>query len=266
MKSRQIRITAATAIVSFVLGIAFASSWRKPDAGSVAGNRQTKPGDRSPSANLPDNAEEIPGRTRVGKREEKKKPSEPRISVPLSLVAKSLKGQHIDPNIMAPFNGIDKALPILGATEAQETEIKNSLRKAKDEILVAEKTQIKVIQADDTQIRLDNSAMKSLADSVTRRFQDDIRATLPSDTAELMISSIDWDRFYPTDEKSYPRLHIVRSTSGQMSGWVTIVDSSFGNPVHGFGDDGTPIPADQVFDDRWKPFLKGLTLLPQNEK
>lgn len=39
-----------------------------------------------------------------------------------------------------------------------------------------------------------------------------------------------------------------------------------GGMVHGYVDDGTPIPAGQVFDDRWKPYLKGLTLLPQNEK
>ena len=37
-----------------------------------------------------------------------------------------------------------------------------------------------------------------------------------------------------------------------------------------YKDDGTPIPADEVFLDlhkgHWKPFLKGLTLLPKEQE
>ena len=53
-----------------------------------------------------------------------------------------------------------------------------------------------------------------------------------------------------------------------MMGWVR--DDSMGQGYSidpKFADDGTPIPAEEAFgDERWNPFLKGLTLLPQNEK
>ena len=53
-----------------------------------------------------------------------------------------------------------------------------------------------------------------------------------------------------------------------MTAWTSESSGGNGYPVTSkFADDGTPIPADEAIpDDRWKPFLKGLYLLPQNEK
>ncbi|MES2921852.1 MAG: hypothetical protein V4819_09905 [Verrucomicrobiota bacterium] len=266
MKSRQIWITAGTALISFALGVAFAPSWKKSAGEPATVTREGKSSGRSFSSTLPKGGEETAARTRVSKREEKKKPAEPRISVPVSSVAKTLKGLQFNSDIMAPFNGIDRAFPFLGATEAEEAEIKTSLKRAKDELLAAEKRLIKVIQTDQTQIRMDNSSMRDVAQSVAQQVQTDIRSNLPGDTAEILISSINWEQFYPTDEKNFPTLSIIRQSSSRISAMEMIGGGGHGGQVHGFADDGTPIPADQVFNDRWKPFLKGLTLLPQNEK
>lgn len=266
MKSRQIWIITGTAIVSFALGVAFALSWKKPANEPISAISKEKSSGRRSSSSLPEAGEDPATRTRVSKRDEKKKTTEARISVPVSSVAKTLKGLQFNSNIMATFNGIDRAFPFLGATEAEEAEIKASLKRAKEELLAAEKTLIKVVQTDQSQIRMDNSAMREITESVSQRLQTDIRSNLPSDTSEILISSINWEQFYPTDEKNFPTLLIIRQTSSRMSAMEMIGGGGHGGQIHNFADDGTPIPADQIFDDRWKPFLKGLTLLPQNEK
>lgn len=266
MKFRQIWITAGIAFISFALGAVFAPSWRKSVGERLSSTREGKSTGRSFSTSLPEDDAETATRTRAGKREDKKKPAEARISVPVSSLMKTIKGLQFNSDIMANFNGIDRAFPFLGATEAEEAEIKASLKRAKDELQAAEKRLVKVVQTDQTEIRMDNSAMRDIADSISQRLQTDIRSNLPGDTAEILISSINWEQFYPTDEKNFPTLSIIRQTSSRMAAMEMIGGGGHGGQVHNFADDGTPIPADQVFDDRWKPLLKGLTLLPQNEK
>lgn len=266
MKTRQIWILAGTAVISFALGIAFASSFKKPAKEPVSAIREGKSSGGSFSSSSSEREEETATRTRVGRREEKKKTSEARISVPVSSVAKIIKGLQFDSNIMAPFNGVDRAFPFLGVTETEDAELKASLKRSKDELLAAEKRFIKVHQTDQNQIQMDNRSMRDVAEAVSQRLQTDIRSNLPSDTAEILISSINWEQFYATDAKNFPTLTIIRQTSSRITAMEMIGGGGHGTQVLNFADDGTPIPADQVFDDRWKPFLKGLTLLPQDEK
>lgn len=266
MKSRQLWITLGTAVVSFVLGLTLAPGLRKPEATPASELSVAKSGARNPSGSQADNTDAAATRTRLGSRVEKKKNSEPRISIPLSAVEKTLNSLGFDSNIMAPYNGIDRTLAILGATETESTEIRNSLKRAKDDLHAAEKKLIKVIQTDETEIRMDNSALRDIATSVSQQLQTDIRSNLPTDTAEALISNIKWDQFYPTDEKSFPTLFISRSISGRLNNWVMIRGGGSGDLIQNFANDGNPIPADQVYNDRWKPLLKGLTLLPRNER
>ena len=268
MKSRQLWITVGTAVISFVLGVAFASSSRKSETGSAASTRDGKFGGGGFSYSQPEDRQEMEARTRIGKREERKKPSEPRISLPLASVANVIREQRFS----SSFNRLDyemaKALPLLGATEQETSDIKALLKQTESEIYAAEKTHLKAIQTDATQIRLDSSSMESATKAIAQKTRDAIRSILPTDLGEVLISSVDWNQFYPTDEKSYPTLNITRSTSGKMMGWVR--DASIGQGYSidpKFADDGTPIPAEEAFvDERWNSFLKGLTLLPQNEK
>jgi len=130
-----------------------------------------------------------------------------------------------------------------------------------------EKSRLKAIQVDETKIRLDTRGMEAPAQAIVQRMQNDIRTILPPDLADILLSSTSWDYYYSTDERFFPTLTVSRQAAGWLRGgengetWERRfrIDSNF-------ADDGTPLPADQIFDDRWKPFLKGLTLLPRNEK
>ena len=266
MKSRQIWIVAGTAVVSFALGLIVAPSLRRPDTASVAAIHQTKSNGRSSSGTESGDAEEFSGKVRAGTRTEKKKAGELRIAVPLQSLEKAIKSLHpID--AFDNFSGMKIALNILGASEEQIDEIMALLDRSKSEIHAEEKNRLKAIQVDETKIRLDTRAMEAPAKAIVQRMQNDIRMILPPDTADILVSSTEWNSYYSTEERFFPTLTVNRQAAGWLRGsengktWERRfrIDSQF-------ADDGTPIPADEIFDDRWKPFLKGLTLLPQNEK
>ncbi len=201
----------------------------------------------------------------MGTREEKKKPGEPRISIPSRNVEKTIRTLH-PISSFDNFGGMKDALALVGASEQQTGEVMALLDRAKSEILSEEKNHLKAIQTDDTRIRLDTQGMEAPAKVIVQQLQNDIRATLPPDLAAILVSNTAWNQYYRTDENLYPTLTISRGTSGL---WGSEDGKSWERRFRvdpKFPDDGTPIPADQVFDDRWKPFLKGLTLLPQNEK
>jgi hypothetical protein len=268
MKSRQQWITAGTAVVSFALGAVLAPTLRKSVNISASESQVTRSSARPPSESQADNPKEGTPRPRLGNREEKKKNTEPRISIPLASVAKVIREQRYSSHFSRLDYQMARALPLLGATEQETSDIKTLLKQAESDIYAAEKTHLKAIQTDASQIQLDNSSMKSVSKVIAQKTQDGIRSSLPPDLAEVLISSVDWNEIYPTDEKSYPTLTITRSTSGKMTVWIRDSDSGTGYPIDPkFADDGTAIPADEALpDDRWRPFLKGLTLLPQNEK
>ncbi|MEO5917170.1 MAG: hypothetical protein ABIS50_23270 [Luteolibacter sp.] len=266
MMSRQLWITVGTAVVSFALGLALAPSLRKSDAGAISEIRQTKSGDRTPSGTLSGDAREITSHNRVGKRDEKTKNTEPRISIPLSTVEKRIKDQPFDSDFMYLSSFLERDLPYLGATDAEAAKLMNSLKQAQTDLLTGERNLLKVVQTDKTRIQLDTSAMQPVYASAIQRFQDDIRSTLSPEAANLLISSIDWNQFYPAGKESSPIFKIIRRTSGEVAGVLTMGDIVKWYMIPGdFADDGKPIPADSGFD-HWKPYLKGLTLLPQNEK
>ena len=266
MKSRQIWIIVGTAIASFALGVASAPTLRKAEA--VLEIRPSKSTGRSPSGSLSERAEEIITRTRVGMRDGKTKTAEPRITLPLKTLADILKEQQWSAQIQYTGLRVEKALPLLGVSEQETTETLALFKRLEDNVYAEEKKHLKVFSADETQIRLDNRTMADPFRIFAQQTKDGIRAILPADKADILISSVRWDEMYMTNERAFPTLTIERSSSGRMTAWVRDGNGGNGYTVDAkFADDGTPIPADEVFkDDRWEPYLKGLTLLPQNEK
>lgn len=131
MKSSQIWITAGTPVVSFALGMLVAPSLRKSDVAEI---RQTKSGSRSPSGSQPDDAGEVATRTRVGWRDDKKKVTEPRITLPLKTVAGISKEQQSSPQIQYVGLRVEKALPLLGVSEQETTEILGLFRKLENDV------------------------------------------------------------------------------------------------------------------------------------
>ncbi|MBC8127342.1 MAG: hypothetical protein H8M99_09410, partial [Gloeobacteraceae cyanobacterium ES-bin-144] len=59
-------------------------------------------------------------------------------------------------------------------------------------------------------------------------------------------------------------LEITRGVKGKVTAWENSDGGGTGRGIDDeFKDDGTPLPADRIFEDRWKPFLKGVTILPK---
>jgi hypothetical protein len=183
-------------------------------------------------------------------------------------VARIVKEQQVFTGLKYLSTGVEKALPLLGASEQEAADVLALINRLESEIYAEEKKHLKIFEADGTVIRFDNSSMKVPVQAISQRTQDGIRAILPAELSEVLISSVSWQKLYMTNEASFPTLNIERSSSGRMTAWARDANGGSGDTVDPkFKDDGTPIPAAEVFkDDRWKPFLKGLTLLPQNEK
>ena len=265
MKPNRNLLLAATGIFGLLLGLALAPSQRKPghqihptSAGLPQTAKSPDPSPDDPKTNL---------RTRVRERVEDKKPKEPRVSIPLKTLVQVLKKGEL--SYWSQFDRLqdcmDKSLTLLGATENEKEEIMNLIEKSKSEILAAEQSHLKLGEATDNVIHMDTSGMRRPVDEVTGRFKDGIRAALPNDLAESLIESIEWNHYYPID--SYTRLEIDRGRTGKLTAWERNISGGSGNPIDSnFKDDGTPLPAELIFKDRWKPFLKGVTILPKDEE
>jgi hypothetical protein len=270
MKSHPLLINAAIALISFALGVAFTPTWKKSEKGeeTVAELHSPKSSYRSASESSPDAPEETNTRSRVARRDEKKKPAEPRVTLPLATVAEMIRKEQSssDFHFQDLRNGMNKSLTLLGTSEREKNDVLELMKKMDAAIQTEEKKLIKVIQASPSEIHLDNRAMEAFAKTIAPQIQEGIRSLLPADLAEVLISSTTWDELYPTGEKAFRHFTITRSASGKITAWSDQFSSSTGMDVDSkFADDGTPIPADQIFPG-WEPFLKRLTLLPQNEK
>lgn len=268
MKPTQVLLPAATGIFGVLLGLYLAPTLQKTEdkihptaaAGPSQSAKSFDPTQDDPKTN---------SRTRARERVEDKKPKEPRVSIPLKTLVEGLRENAFSYSF--DFTGLEfcmgRALGLIGTTEGEQEKLKALVRKSKSEMLEAEKSHVKLGEVTADTIRLDMSAMRGPADEIAGRTKDGIRDTLPLDLAEALISAINWDGYYPTDEKSYTRLEITRKPSGKLIAWEKDGTGGTGTPVSDeFKDDGTPLPADQIFPDRWKPFLKGVTILPKDEQ
>ena len=266
MKHQLALTHAGTAIVSFALGWALTPK-SNPSQGETANSSQSGKNSIS-SSNQADASEDTTGRPRMAKRDEKKKSSEPRISLPTSTIANVIRGEKIrySHDIQDFQRDMEQSLNLLGASEREKNDVLDLIKKTESEIHAEEKMRLKVVQTDDTEIRLDNRAMEAFSKTIAPKIQEGIRASLPADLADVLISSSHWDQLYPTGENSFPTFTIARDAKGNMIANCQQASRGTGMSLaSGFVNDGKPIPADQVFhEEQWKPFLKGLTLLPKD--
>jgi hypothetical protein len=274
MKSRQLWITLAVGLIGFLLGIAGATAWKKTADPSLTVRHRTSSHHAS-SGTLLNDWEETTLSNQVRKRERKtdsKESNEPRVSIPLSVVAEDIRKRlHLEGSSsienLAPYE-MERILSSLGVAPEQKEAIHALIRQTQTEINAEEQKQLKAVQTSPSEIRLDKSAMAPFSKSITQRTQTGIRKNLPSDLAGALIAAINWEDFYPTDEKTNMTFSIIHDFSGKLAARVQKDNwDDKRSDIPQFADDGTPIPADEIMIyDRWKPFLKGLTLLPQNEE
>jgi hypothetical protein len=189
-----------------------------------------------------------------------------RISVPLNLIVKDLKERQLaDQNFDRIGDNIDGALTMLDATDSERQKVKAVLAKAEKDILAAEKERLKVTRSDSTGVELDTSGMKEVLPGIISAAQSGIRDSLAQDIGEALNASISWDRFYSrTDEFTPFTLSIERFPGGQLVAQAKRDNSSMGMGIEpkDIPADGSPIPVSRFFDDRWRPFLKDVELVP----
>ena len=268
MKYRLLWTQAATATVSFALCWVLTPK-SAPSQGAAATAQSVHSGSSISSSSQSDASAETIVRTRVATRDEKKTPAEPRVSLPLATIAGMIreksKGEF---DFQELQDGMKNSLTLLGATERETNDIHKLLKDISSEISAEGIKLIKPIQVNESEIHLDNRAMEPFSKTIAPKIQEGIRASLPADLANVLISSTQWDKLYPTGEKSFPVFTITRELNGKMSAWVHQSTGGSGTGLNSkYLDDGTPIAADEVFEEeRWKPFLKGLTLLPKDEE
>ena len=268
MRLSQFSIIFGAVLVGLVLGLILAPSLRhtgpantSPPQGKSAASNQT-----SAIMDAPGNS---PSRTRVRDREPAKKAEEPRISIPLKAVVELL---HYGILSGADFKRLEKtvgrALETLGSSQSECDEIKDLIKKSKDEIYAAEKTHFKLGRVTPDHIEIDTSGIQEPVAAIIGRLQDGIHATLDPEAADVLVSAIDWKFYYLIDEKSTTSLEINRNETGKLMAWVrTSKGAASGSEVDKkFPDDGNPLPAEQIFPELWRPYLKGLTLVPKDGK
>lgn len=269
MKFTPFILPAVTGILGLALGLALAPSASNPVSQALAATsagfpKNTQSTDAGAAAGQDDG--KINVRTRARERIEDKKPKEPSVSIPRRSLVENLKKGELGHS--SQFDCLQdcmgKTLNLLGATEREQEDIKNLIQKSKSGILTAEQNHLRLGEVTANEIHMDTSGMRAPVNEIIGQTKDGIRAVLPDDVAETLIESIDWDRYYPIDD--YASLEITRSR-GQLMAVEKTSQRSIGRMMNRkFKDDGTPLPADQIFGERWKSLLKGVTILPKEEE
>ena len=269
MKHHLVWTNAGTAIASFALGWALTPKWNQSQEDATAAAQSAISSSFNSTSSQADASEETSVRTRVAKRDEKKKPREPCVSLPLTTIAGMIREKSQgDFDFRNLQDEMKNSLTLLGASEWEKNDVLELLKNIGAEIFAEEKKLIKPVQASDSEIHLDNRAMEAFSKTIAPKIQEGIRASLPADLADILISSIQWDKLYPTGEKSFPVLTVIRRSNGKIFASFRQPKSSMSVCIDSkFFDDGTPIPADDLFPGMyWNPLVKRLTLLPKDEK
>ena len=263
MKPSQFTIPIVTGALGLTLGLALSSSLRKPEGAVISQSSagKLKSGNHADAGSAPAEEGKAAIRTRARDRGEDKKPKEPRVSIPLKTM-NELRMCLLTSDSEGLENSVERALALLGATETEQENIKKVIQTSKSEILDAEKTHVKLGKVSSDSIQMDMSGARKAAEEIETRAMDGIRAALPEDLAETLMFSINRRLFYPDDV----RLEITRGPEKILMAMEHQGNTSEGRSVKAeFNDDGTPLPAERIFADRWKPFLKGVTILPTDE-
>ena len=171
----QFSIISGAVIGAFVLGLILAPSLRQagpantsPPQGKSAANNRT-----SAITDAPGNS---PSRTRVKDREPAKKTDEPRVSIRVKTTAARLQEVGLGARkFMELEDSIEQPLVELEATKTEIDDIKDLVKKSKDEIYAAEKAHFKFGLVTPDHVEIDASGMRQPISDIIGRLQDGIR-------------------------------------------------------------------------------------------
>lgn len=261
MKPSQILLPAATGILGLLLGLALAPVILKPGneiLPDTASGPSQYPNSVDPKTNL---------RTRAKERVEDRQPKKPGITIPLENLASILRGDDFVSSFDRLNSSAETALVQLGVTRKEREKISKLFEQSKVEILELERTHLKLGKVTAKEIQIDQSGMRGPAQEIIGRIKVGIQSGLPADLAECFLAVINWDKYYPTDNGI--RFEITRNQSGELTAFETFGSEANVIEINSdgqFKNNGTPLPADRIFSDRWKPHLKGMAILPKDEE
>jgi len=158
---------------------------------------------------------------------------------------------------------------LLEVSESEEEEVHEIFKDLLKKLQIAESLHLKATQTNPSEITLDFSEMVSPVNEIFAEAQENLRSALPGERGETLALGVSSQSLYMFGESEVIRLTIERERSGGLM--MHMRYASGGGAGNGlrrdlFPDDGSLIPADQVFGDRWKSVLSGMTLLPVDEK
>ena len=176
------------------------------------------------------------------------------------LLEKELK--HTNPERIA--GEVASALDVIAATEEEKKAVLAAVEKMRQDIFAEEKRTAVVKEETASSLVMDMSGMAQPLKEIIARLESDIYAALPGDKAWLLNSSFNWENFYPANALKDMAFSIERNEKGQFMATRRYPMMREGMGVHpsAFPDNGTPLPADKVFIERWAVLLEGRTLLP----
>lgn len=159
---------------------------------------------------------------------------------------------------------VTSALDVIAATEEEKKAVLAAVEKMRQDLFAAEKRMAVVKDETASSLVLDMSGVAQPLKEIIAKLESDIYEALPGDKAWLLNSSFNWEKFYPPNELKDVAFSIERNETGQFMATRRYPMMREGRGVHpsAFPDNGTPLPADKVFIERWAVLLEGRTLLP----
>ena len=188
----------------------------------------------------------------------------PKIPISKTKVEQILSRQigHLPFYHLAQYMG--PSLGLLGATEDETKSVMDAVARANEEILAEERRSVVIKEQTGTTLRLDLHGMKEPLEGIRSRLTEDIGQALPAESAQMLLGAIRWNHFYPEDQMDVAFTIERNKKLGNLQpmGRFYGYRDGIGAVRPPYKDDGTPIPADQVFQKRWAGLLAGQTLLP----
>lgn len=264
MKTRQTLVITGIALLAYVLGVLTAPvvSPRSGDGNSVGNSDSRK------STILSSQQEGESGSAKF--RSHERPPGAPdSITIPSKSIKNLIANKsHRGWDYRYLADHVSDALTILGATDEEHRAVGAAFEKARAELVGKEKELARVTQPDPSKIEIDLTAVKEHATRIVRGIQDDLRTTLPSSTAEILISSIEWGDYYIPGGETSMIFTIERSPGGRIHAYARSNNDFYGQSVNSQVElpEDTPIQARAIFGNSWGHLLQDLTILPTPRK
>ena len=220
-------------------------------------------------------------RTGIGRADAAKK-SEPKIAIPLSEVSK-LVTQHFktcgeifsgESQLEFTERNFEDVFVLMDFSESERESTKAVFEGAATRLRALERSSAKVRKSGPDGFELDLSEVRKASAAILEEARQEFLKNVPGARGQCIADAIDWDTcvYGPgwKDGKSFPNesisLEIVRQRDGlaARTHWGPCT-TSFPLPKDRYPDDGTPIPAADLFAARWRPWLSGVDFAPVDE-